>query len=249
MRKALIVGNWKMNKTNTETENFLGDLLLLDLDPAVEVLVCPPSINLYLASTILKNSAIKLGGQNMHYEAEGAFTGETSPLMLKDIGVDYVILGHSERREIFGESDELIKEKVKAAFDNAICPILCVGESLDQRENGIYKEVIKEQISKGIEGLSQDQVESLVIAYEPIWAIGTGKTASVEDASEMAKYIRALIKETYGQAGDKMRILYGGSVKPENIKDFMTEDDIDGALVGGASLKADSFEALVNYGR
>lgn len=249
MRKPLIAGNWKMNKTNTETEEFLNELLEMDLDSEVEALICPPTIDLYLTRSILKDSSIKLGAQNMHNENQGAFTGETSPIMLTNLGVDYVILGHSERRSLFGETDDFIATKLASAYSNDLLPILCVGESLEEREAGSFQAVVKSQVSKGINGIDKEGLENLVIAYEPVWAIGTGRTASIEDASNMAKYIRKLIHEMYGEISEKVRILYGGSVKPENIKEFMAEEDIDGALVGGASLDAKSFASLVNYRR
>ena len=247
MRKPLIAGNWKMNKNNTETKEFFEELLKSALDSEVEALICPPTIDLYLTKQMLKDSEIKIGAQNMYHENQGAFTGETSPTMLVDLEIDYVILGHSERRSIYGETDDDINNKVKSAFKNNLNPILCVGESFAERESGSFQAVVKSQLSKSIDGLTNDEIEKLVIAYEPVWAIGTGSTASVEDASNMVKYIRKLIREMYGEIADKVRILYGGSVKPENIKNFMAEEDIDGALVGGASLQADSFTALVNY--
>lgn len=247
MRQALIAANWKMNMTPSETREFLQGLIKEDLDQDVEVLVCPPSIDLDAASQVLDGSGIELGAQNIFYEDKGAFTGEVSPVMVKDLGVSYVILGHSERRKIFEEDDELINKKIKAASKHGLKTILCLGETLEQRENGSYKDHIKGQIIKDLDGLKEEELKDLVLAYEPIWAIGSGKTASADDAQEMASFIRELIASIYPGLADGIRILYGGSVKPENIKSFMAEDDIDGALVGGASLKVESFRDLVNF--
>lgn len=247
MRKPIIAGNWKMNMDYNETEEFIRNLLSEDLDPRVEAVLCPPTINLDIASDLVKDSEIKIGAQNMFYEDSGAFTGETSPTMLKAIGIDYVILGHSERREYFCESDEAVNKKIMAAFNNNIRPIFCVGETFDERKEGRDRGVIKFQISKGVNGLNQDQIKNLVVAYEPVWAIGTGSTASAEDANSMVSYIRDLLREMYGSCAEETRILYGGSVNPGNIRDFMDQSDIDGALVGGASLKFDSFRDLVNF--
>lgn len=247
MRQALIAGNWKMNMDLEETREFFNDLKEYDLDSEVEALICPPATSLYLAHKESEGTGVRIGGQNMYYEDSGAFTGEISPLMLKSVGADYVIIGHSERRTYFEEADDEINKKLMAALGHGITPILCVGETLEERKEGKDKGIIKSQISRGVNGLSNEEISRLVIAYEPIWAIGTGSTASSEDASTMIGYIRKLFKEMYGDCADKARILYGGSVKADNIRDFMAEEDIDGALVGGASLKAESFASLVNY--
>ncbi|MEJ8751245.1 triose-phosphate isomerase [Lagierella sp. ICN-221743] len=248
MRKPIIAGNWKMNNTPSDTKLFINSLKQKELSKDVEKIIATPFTSLYLASELLSNTDIKLGAQNMYFEDRGAFTGEVSGQMLRDSDVSYVIIGHSERREIFNESDELLNKKVKAAISKELSPILCCGETLEEREASKYKEKIKNQITKDLEGISEKDLDKLVVAYEPIWAIGTGKTASPEDAEEMCKYIRGILEELYSKdLADKTRILYGGSVKPENIKEIMAKENIDGALVGGASLKVDSFTSLINY--
>ena len=248
MRKPVIVGNWKMNKTVSEAKELLEAIKNTDLDSEVEAGVCVPAIDLCAASKILDDSDIKFGGQNMYYEEAGAFTGEISPLMLNDVKADYVILGHSERRDIFGECDELINKKVLSAFDHDLTPILCCGESLEEREANKQEEKVKSQIEADLKGVSEDDVKKLIIAYEPIWAIGTGKTASAEDAEAMCAYIRNLVEKLYSkESAEAVRIQYGGSVKPANVKELMAKENIDGALVGGASLKAEDFAALVNH--
>ena len=248
MRKPVIVGNWKMNKTLTEAKKLLEEIKLKDLDGEVEAGVCVPAINLPIAARILDGTNINFGGQNMYFEESGAFTGEISPLMLKDIGAKYVILGHSERRDIFGECDELINKKVISAFDHDLIPILCCGESLEEREANKQEEKVKKQLTANLKDVDEEDVKKLIIAYEPIWAIGTGKTASAEDAEAMCGFIRDLIADLYSKdAAEDVRIQYGGSVKPNNVKELMDKENIDGALVGGASLNADDFEALVNH--
>ena len=248
MRKPIIAGNWKMNNTPSDTKLFINSLKQKELSKDVEKIIATPFTSLYLASELLSDTDIKLGAQNMYFEDRGAFTGEVSGQMLRDSDVSYVIIGHSERREIFNESDELLNKKVKAAISKELSPILCCGETLEEREASKYKEKIKNQITKDLEGISEKDLDKLVVAYEPIWAIGTGKTASPEDAEEMCKYIRGILEELYSKdLADKIRILYGGSVKPENIKEIMAKENIDGALVGGASLKVDSFTSLINY--
>ncbi|WP_394018330.1 triose-phosphate isomerase [Anaerococcus cruorum] len=248
MRKPVIVGNWKMNMTVSEAKNLLTELKEKDLDSEVEVGVCTPAIDLTVASDLLEGTDIGFGGQNMYFEESGAFTGEISPTMLKDIGAKYVILGHSERRDIFGEDDELINKKVLSALDHDLVPILCCGESLEEREANKQEEKVKSQLEADLKDVSEDDIKEVIIAYEPIWAIGTGKTASAEDADAMCGYIRNLIADLYSkEAADAVRIQYGGSVKPANVKELMAKENIDGALVGGASLKADDFEALVNH--
>ena len=248
MRKPVIVGNWKMNMTVSEAKNLLTELKEKDLDAEVEAGVCTPAIDLTVASNLLEGTDIGFGGQNMYFEESGAFTGEISPTMLKDIGAKYVILGHSERRDIFGEDDELINKKVLSALDHDLVPILCCGESLEEREANKQEEKVKSQLEADLKDVSEDDIKKVIIAYEPIWAIGTGKTASADDAESMGAFIRNLVAELYSkETADAVRIQYGGSVKPANVKELMAKENIDGALVGGASLKADDFEALVNH--
>jgi triosephosphate isomerase len=247
VRRLLIAGNWKMHKTVPEALELVRELKerLKGVNDR-DVLVCPPFTALYPVGKELEGSSIKLGAQNMFYEREGAFTGEISPVMLKDAGCEYVILGHSERRKIFGETDELINRKVLSAAENGLIPILCVGETLEEREAGRTKEVVGRQVREGLKGFPAE-VE-LVIAYEPVWAIGTGRSATPEMAQEVHKFIREVLTELFGQKkAGKTRILYGGSVKPENAKSLLEMEEIDGALVGGASLKAESFEKIVKF--
>ncbi|RKD29113.1 triose-phosphate isomerase [Thermohalobacter berrensis] len=248
MRRPFIAGNWKMNKTISEGLVLVKELKEVAEKTDVEVAVCVPFIALKDIKEEIKDSKIKLGAQNMHWEESGAFTGEISPVMLKDIGVDYVIIGHSERRQYFNETDETVNKKIKSALKHEINPIVCVGETLEEREKGIEKDIVKNQVLKAFDGVEKDDVTKIVIAYEPIWAIGTGKTASSEDANEMCAFIRKTIEEKYGiDVSERVRIQYGGSVKPHNVTDIMNQADIDGALVGGASLKADAFTEIVNF--
>lgn len=250
MRKKVIAGNWKMNKTAQETADFIA--AIRDEIPEtekVEAIVCAPFP--YLASLVeqTKGTTIKVAAQNMHFEDSGAFTGEVSPVMLKDIGVTHVIIGHSERREYFAETDETVNKKAKAAHDHGIVPIICVGESLEQREAGETVELVRQQVTDALQGLSEEEIANTIIAYEPIWAIGTGKTASSEDANDVCREIRNVIKELASEStAEKVVIQYGGSVKPETIDELLAQSDIDGALVGGASLEADSFLSLVEAG-
>ncbi len=248
MRKAIIAGNWKMNKTVTEAVKMVEELKLLVKNAKCDIVVCPTFVCLDAVKKAVANSNIKVAAQNMHFEENGAFTGEVSPGMLEAMKIDYVVLGHSERRQYFNETDEALNKKVKKAFEHNITPILCCGETLEQRENGTTNKVIGAQIKVDIAGLTNEQAEKLVIAYEPIWAIGTGKTASDEQANETIKAIRAIVTEMYGsEVAEKVRIQYGGSVKPNTIKAQMEMSDIDGALVGGASLAATDFAAIINY--
>lgn len=248
MRKPMIAGNWKMNKTPAETIDFVKELNTKKLSTDVEKVIAVPFTSLYPAGKLIEESDIKLAAQNMYFENEGAFTGEISPIMLKDLNTSYVILGHSERREIFKESDELLNKKIKAAISNNISPILCCGETLEERESFKHMDKVKKQIIAALSDIDEIEINNLVVAYEPIWAIGTGKTASSKDAEEMCKFIREVLSDLYStNFAEKIRILYGGSVKPENVKDIMKQENIDGALVGGASLKVDSFESLINY--
>lgn len=248
MRKPVIVGNWKMNKTPSEARALLEEVKALDLDKSVEAGFCVPAIDLLVAKKVLDGTDINYGAENMYFEESGAFTGEISPLMLNDVEAKYVILGHSERREIFKECDTLINKKVKSALNHDLIPILCVGESLEERENNKQEAKVKDQLIKGLEGVKEEDIEKVIIAYEPIWAIGTGKTASAEDADDMCAFIRNFIKETYSEdASEKIRIQYGGSMKPANVKELLAKENIDGGLIGGASLKASDFEQLVNF--
>ena len=251
MRKPLIAGNWKMNMTDGETKQFINDLKCLDISDNVEACIISPFTSLKTLTEDLRNSSISTGAQNMYYEECGAFTGEISPNMLKDLGVDYVIIGHSERRNLFNEDDELLNKKIVSALKHDIKPILCCGENLEHRESNRHEEVVESQIRLDLKGINEKDIMSkLVIAYEPIWAIGTGKTASSDDAQSMCKFIRNLLSKMYSKdLADSVRIQYGGSVKPENILDIMSKEDIDGALVGGASLEAESFSKLINYGK
>ncbi|SFC94684.1 triose-phosphate isomerase [Clostridium uliginosum] len=248
MRKAIIAGNWKMHNTIEESVKMVEELKPLVKDATCDVVICPTFVCLDAVKKAVAGSNIKVGAQNMHFEEKGAFTGEVAPRMLEAMGIDYVVIGHSERREYFNETDEACNKKVKATFAHNMTPILCCGESLEQRENGTTNKVLEAQIKVDIAGLTNEQAEKVVIAYEPIWAIGTGKTATKEQANETIAAIRAMVTEMYGkEIADKVRIQYGGSVKPNTIKDQMAMSDIDGALVGGASLVAADFSAIVNY--
>lgn len=245
MRTPIIAGNWKMNNTIKEGLDLIEAIKSKYLDGNVEKVVCVPFTLLKDVKEALKGTDIKIGAQNMHWEESGAFTGEVSPLMLGEIGVDYVIIGHSERRQYFLETDKTVNKKIKSALSHGIKPIVCVGETLDERESEEQRRVVKSQIEKAFDGI--DDIEGVVIAYEPIWAIGTGKTASSDQANDMISFIRDTIGELYGERKDIIRIQYGGSVKPNNVKELMNKSDIDGALVGGASLKADDFVDLINF--
>ncbi len=237
-----------MHKTPSETASLINELKPLVKDAQAEVVVCPPFVCLPAAKEVLVGSNIKLGAQNMHWEEQGAFTGEVAPGMLKELDVEYVIIGHSERRQYFSETDEMVNKKVLSAVAHGFIPIICVGETLEQREQGITEQVVDRQTRAALKGLSPDVADRVVIAYEPIWAIGTGKTASSNDANEVIGYIRKVVGEVLGsQAAQQMRILYGGSVKPENASELMSMPEIDGALVGGASLKAQDFAKIVKY--
>ena len=247
MRKVIIAGNWKMNKTVSESVEFIEELKKEELDKEVERVVCAPLISLERLSIASKNTAIKLGAQNVSQYDNGAYTGEISTSMLKDLNMEYVILGHSERRQYFLETNEVINQKVQKVLSSKMTPILCVGETLEERESGKMNDVIATQIKEGLANLSFEQAKGVVVAYEPIWAIGTGKTATSDQANEMAMFIRKQLRELFQDVAEDISILYGGSVKPNNIKDIMVQTDIDGALVGGAALKVDSFVELVNY--
>ncbi len=252
MRKDLIAGNWKMNATHLDAIQMVQKLSyrLSDSDhDRVEVVVCPPFTALRSAQTVIETDhlPLKLGAQNCHYAESGAYTGEISPLMLAKLSVSYVVLGHSERRHIFGEVDADINRKVKAVYDAGMTPILAVGELEHERDEGLTEERVRGQFVAGTSGLTQDQVNSLVVAYEPVWAIGTGRTATPDDAAAVCAFIRSLAADGFGGAADHMRILYGGSVNPGNVAAMMAKKDIDGALVGGASLDPDTFASVVRY--
>jgi len=250
MRKKVIAGNWKMNMLPNEAISMITNLAPLVKEAEAEVVLCVPYTDLFYSLLTAQGTNIKIGAQNMHFEEKGAYTGEVSGKMLNSIGVEYVIIGHSERRQYFAETDETVNKKIKAAFQNNLKPIVCVGESLEERESGKAFEIITNQTEKALEGLTEEQVASTIIAYEPIWAIGTGKTATKEDANEACKKIREKIAEIYGQnIAERVIIQYGGSMKPENAKELLEMSDIDGGLIGGASLKAESFEKIVNYNK
>ena len=248
MRKKVIAGNWKMNMLPNEAIEYIEKLSKLVKDTNNEVVLCVPYVDLFYALLTAQNTNIKIGAQNMHFEEKGAYTGEVSPKMLKAINVEYVIIGHSERRQYFNETDGTVNKKVKAAFENGLKPIVCVGETLEQRENGETAKIITNQTKLALDGLTNEQVENTIIAYEPIWAIGTGKTATSEDANNSIKEIRNEIAKNYGQnTADRVIIQYGGSVKSKNAKELFTMSDIDGGLVGGASLDPEEFSKIVNF--
>lgn len=248
IRKPLIAGNWKMFKTISEAEAFADSFKGLYQSSDIQVAICPPFTQLEALKESFKDTDIKLGAQNMHFEDEGAFTGEISAAMLKEIGVDYCIIGHSERRQYFAEKNETINRKLIKAFSVGITPIMCVGESLAERDADRAFEIVKVQLIEGLKNISKEQAERLVIAYEPVWAIGTGRTASPEQANQMCGFIRDIIEELYDDdVADKTLILYGGSVKPENATEIMNMEEIDGALVGGASLVPEDFIQIVNF--
>jgi len=248
MRKKIIAGNWKMNKTPAQAVEFVNELKDKVVGTEAEVVVCPTFVCLPAVVEAVKGSNIKVGAQNIHWADNGAFTGEISGEMLKEVGVDYVIIGHSERRQYFGETDETVNNRLKAALKYELIPIVCVGELLSEREAGITNQVLETQTVGALKDISADAVKELVIAYEPVWAIGTGKTASSDDANDACKFIRSIVEKLYNkEVADAVRIQYGGSVKPSNAKELFTTSDIDGGLVGGASLKADDFTGIVKY--
>lgn len=248
MRKKVIAGNWKMNMLPNEAIKYIEALSSLVKDSKNEVIICAPYTDLFYCLLTAQGTNIKIGAQNMHWEKSGAYTGEVSGEMLKAIGVEYVIIGHSERRQYFNETDENVNKKTKAAFQFALKPIVCVGEKLEEREQGITTQVITKQTKLAIEGLTEEQMENTIVAYEPIWAIGTGKTATAEDANNAIKSIREEIAKNYNQSiADKVIIQYGGSVKSSNAKELFEMSDIDGGLVGGASLNPEEFSKIVNF--
>ena len=250
MRRKVIAGNWKMNMLPNEAIDFIQGLEQKVKDTENEVVLCVPYTDIFYSVLTAQDTNIKIGAQNMHWEEKGAYTGEVSAEMLKSVGVEYVIIGHSERRQYFAETDETVNKKLKKALAVGLKPIVCVGETLEQREQGITMQVITSQTEKALEGLEASDVEKVIIAYEPIWAIGTGKTATKEDANDAVKQIREKIAEKYGQnTANGVIIQYGGSVKASNAKELFEMSDIDGGLVGGASLKVDEFSNIVNYNK
>jgi triosephosphate isomerase len=248
MRKPIIAGNWKMNMTPAEAEQLAAELIPLLKDAACEVVVCPPYIDLALVGKLLAGTNIKLGAQNVHWAPKGAFTGEISADMLLAMGVSHAIVGHSERRQYFGETDETVNKRAKASLEANITPIICVGETLEQRESGVTDTIVSKQTIAALAGFSADDVVRSVIAYEPIWAIGTGKTATNEDANTTIKVIRDAIAGVYGQkVADEVRIQYGGSMNAKNATELMAMSEIDGGLIGGASLKSEDFSKVVHF--
>jgi len=250
MRRKVIAGNWKMNMLPNEAIDFIQGLSEKVKGTENEVVLCVPYTDIFYSVMNAQDTNIKIGAQNMHWEEKGAYTGEVSAEMLKSVGVEYVIIGHSERRQYFAETDETVNKKLKKALAVGLKPIVCVGETLEQREQGITMQIITSQTEKALEGLEASDVEKVIVAYEPIWAIGTGKTATKEDANDAVKQIREKIAEKYGQnTANGVIIQYGGSVKASNAKELFEMSDIDGGLVGGASLKVEEFSNIVNYNK
>ena len=248
MRKPIIAGNWKMHKTIAEAVEFVNEIKGKVNNTDVEAVICAPFTLLKDLKEATKGTPIKIGAQNMHYADNGAFTGEISAPMLKELDIDYVVLGHSERRQYFNETNETVNKKVLKALEAGIDPILCIGETLEEREADKTKDVCKVQTEKALENVTAEDMKKVVIAYEPIWAIGTGKTATAEQANDVIAYVREVVKGLYGEEiSEEVRIQYGGSVKPNNVSEIMNQTDIDGALVGGASLQPADFTELVNF--
>ena len=248
MRKPIIAGNWKMNKTAAQAVALINELKPLVAKSKPEVVVCVPYTDLWAVADAIKGSKIKLGAENVAWADNGAFTGEISAEMLKEIGVEYVIIGHSERRQYFGETDASVNARLVQALKNDLKPIVCVGETLTEREKNKTKRVLKKQVLEGFANITADDFKNIVIAYEPVWAIGTGKTATAEDANKTIGYIRSLVRKTWGaEVAKALRIQYGGSMKPGNAKELMAQRNIDGGLIGGAALKAEDFAGIVNY--
>jgi triosephosphate isomerase len=248
MRKKVIAGNWKMNYDLSESQNLITRLTsgLSNLKINCDIIICPPFTSLSEANTLIKNTIVKLGAQNVYSEDNGAFTGEISPLMLKSVGCEYVIIGHSERRTIFKESNEMINKKIRKALGYGLKVIFCVGETLEEREKNITKEVVKKQVIEGLQGIPGKSMSEIIIAYEPVWAIGTGRNATPQQAQDVHFFIRKLIEDNYSAGiADNLTIQYGGSVKPDNAKELLSQHDIDGGLVGGACLKAESFIEII----
>jgi triosephosphate isomerase len=248
MRKPIIAGNWKMNKTPDEAVQLVTELIPLVKDAKADVVVCPPAVCLPAVAAVIKGTNIKLGAQNVHFAPKGAFTGELSAEMLKAVGCDYVLIGHSERRQYFGETDKTVNKRAVAAVEAGLTPIICVGETKDEREGGYTDAIVSYQTLMALTGLTAAQIEKVVIAYEPVWAIGTGLTATDEQANETIGVIRKAIEGRYGaEVASKVRIQYGGSMNPSNVKGLMAQPEIDGGLIGGASLKAQDFSQVVNF--
>ncbi len=246
LRKAVIAGNWKMNKTPSETKALIEEMKPLVKDADCDVVLCVPYIDVFAAMEASEGSNIKIGVENCHWAESGAFTGEVSAKMLSDIGVPYVIIGHSERRQYFGETDVTVQKRVRAALDAGLTVILCVGEYLEQREQGITSEVVRMQTKIALGGVSEKELDNIIIAYEPVWAIGTGKTATADQADEVNHEIRMCVSELYGKAAsDKLVVQYGGSMNAKNADDLLSKEDVDGGLIGGASLKAEDFSIIV----
>lgn len=249
MRRPMIAGNWKMNKTPAETVALVQELKRIQPKTNVEIVVCPMTVSLFAAATQLKDADIHLGAQNVHFEDKGAYTGEANCASLKELGVEYVILGHSERRQYFGETDETVNQKTLKVLSSGLKPIVCVGESQKQKEMGITNEIVCMQTKAALSGVSTAQIQDVVVAYEPVWAIGTGLTATAQDANRTIAAIRGAIRELFGDAAEQVRILYGGSMNEKNAGELMSQPEIDGGLIGGASLSAEKFEKVVNYHR
>ncbi len=250
MRRKVIAGNWKMNMLPGDAIKFIDTLTPMVANATTEVVLCVPFTDLFYAINSAQDTNIHIGAQNVHFEESGAYTGEVSAAMLESINCEYVIIGHSERRQYFAETDETVNKKIKAALAHGLRPIVCVGEKLEERESGIATQIITEQTTKALEGLTEDQMKNVIIAYEPIWAIGTGKTATSEDANNSIKDIRARVARDFSQElADETIILYGGSMKPENCVELLNTSDIDGGLIGGASLVPEKFEKMVNYNK
>ncbi len=248
LRKPIIAGNWKMNNTIAETEALVKDLIPLVADAKCDVVICTPYTDLAKAVELTKGTNIKVGAENVHWAEKGAFTGEISAKMLVELGVEYVIIGHSERRQYFGETDASVNARTKAALAAGLIPIVCVGETLEQREKNRTKAVVRKQINGAFADIPEEDAKKIVVAYEPVWAIGTGKTATDEQAQETIKNIRSMIAHLYGRKfANRLRIQYGGSMNPKNVKGLMAQPDIDGGLIGGASLKAVDFSQVVKY--
>ena len=247
MRKPIIAGNWKMNKPPSEAKELVSALVPLVKDAKCDVVVCTPAVDFAAVNEVIQGTNIKLGAENVHFKASGAYTGELSTAMLKEAGVEYVIIGHSERRQYFGETDATVNLRVKAAVEAGLIPIICVGEKKEEREAGYTNPLVSYQTLIALTGLTAEQVKNVVVAYEPVWAIGTGLTATDEQANETIGVIRAAIRSVYGDAADDVRIQYGGSMNPKNCKGLMEQPEIDGGLIGGASLKAEDFSKVVHF--
>ncbi len=246
-RKAVIAGNWKMNMTPTDAGHLLDDLIPMVADAGCEVVVCVPATDLCVAVAKCAGTNVKVGAQNVHFEKSGAFTGELSADMLTDLGVEYVVIGHSERRQYFAETDETVNKRTKAALAGGLKPIVCVGESLTQREQGVTEELVRMQTKIALNGVTADELKNVIIAYEPIWAIGTGKTATADQAQEVCAAIRKVVGELYGEdAAKALTVQYGGSMNAKNAEELLSKPDVDGGLIGGASLKADQFAIIVD---